>query len=85
VNSGQGELKMNDWHTCETTHCRAGWAIHLAGSAGAELEALYGPERAGGFIYRASTGRWPDFFASNDAALADICEWGAKESATVTV
>jgi Pentapeptide repeats (8 copies) len=22
-------LKMDTWHTCETTHCIAGWAIHL--------------------------------------------------------
>ena len=22
-------LKMDKWHTCETTHCIAGWAIHL--------------------------------------------------------
>lgn len=21
---------MARWHTCETTHCRAGWAIHLS-------------------------------------------------------
>jgi hypothetical protein len=24
-----GELKMNTWHTCETTHCLAGWAQTL--------------------------------------------------------
>ena len=29
---------MGSWHACETTHCRAGWAIHLAGKAGYDLE-----------------------------------------------
>ncbi len=80
VNSGQGKLKMNDWHACETTHCRAGWAIHLAGEAGYALEENRGPEMAGGMIYRASTGRWPNFFASDADALADICAWGNLET-----
>jgi hypothetical protein len=79
VNSGEGKLNMGNWHDCETTHCRAGWAIHLAGEAGYALEEKYDSERAGGMIYRASTGRWPNFFASNESALKDICEWGAKE------
>ena len=38
INAG-GKLKMSDWHTCKTTHCRAGWAVTLAGDAGKELEA----------------------------------------------
>lgn len=25
-------LNMQDWHTCETTHCIAGWAVHLVGT-----------------------------------------------------
>lgn len=29
---------MSTWHTCETTHCRAGWVVHLAGEAGKALE-----------------------------------------------
>ena len=40
-------LEMSDWHTCETTHCIAGWAIHQAGEAGRILEALHGPALAG--------------------------------------
>ena len=72
VKSGGGTLEMGSWHTCETTHCRAGWAIHLAGPSGADLESLVGPEHAGRLIYLASTGRVPDFFADNDAALEDI-------------
>ena len=72
VDAGDGVLDMGTWHRCETTHCRAGWAVHLAGDAGKALELKRGPEMAGGMIYMASTGRWPDFFASSDAALADI-------------
>ena len=34
-------LNMNDWHTCETTHCRAGWVVTLAGQAGKELELFH--------------------------------------------
>lgn len=69
-----GTLKMNAWHTCATTHCRAGWAITLAGEAGQKLEKQYGSERAGGMIYKASTGRIPHFFASDERALEDIRE-----------
>ena len=73
-----GKLRMDQWHTCETTHCRAGWAITLAGDAGADLERKYGPQRAGSMIYRASTGRVPRFFASNKNALADIKACASK-------
>jgi hypothetical protein len=80
VNTGQGKLDMSDWHSCKTTHCRAGWAIDRAGDAGYALEQKYGSERAGAMIYRASTGRVPDFFANTEDALKDICEWGAKDA-----
>ena len=76
VEGGGGTLNMSNWHTCETTHCRAGWAIHLAGAAGAVLEYTYGPSVAGALITRAScpqlNGKTPDFLASNEDALADI-------------
>jgi hypothetical protein len=80
VTSGAGELDMSQWHTCETTHCRAGWAIHLAGGAGRDLEAKHGPFLAGGMIYRASTGRAPHFFASTQHALEDIRACAGTES-----
>jgi Pentapeptide repeats (8 copies) len=73
-----GTLDMGTWHKCETMHCRAGWAITLAGEAGARLEKKYGPERAGGMIYKASTGRIPHFFASNEDAMADIRKCAAR-------
>ena len=40
-------LEMNTWHTCNTTHCIAGWAIHLAGEPGRLLEESHGPSVAG--------------------------------------
>lgn len=72
VTGGGGALDMGLWHSCETTHCRAGWAIHLAGDAGYYLERLHGPKRAGAMIYMASTGRIPYFFSRAEDAMADI-------------
>jgi hypothetical protein len=75
-----GSLKMDAWHgTCNTTHCRAGWAIHLAGEAGYALEGQIGSHRAGRAIYLASTGRAPHFFATDERALADIRRCAAGE------
>ena len=71
-----GVLRMRDWHTCETTHCRAGWAITLAGEAGMRLEREIGPCAAGALISLAScpqlNGLVPDFLATDKDALADI-------------
>jgi hypothetical protein len=75
-----GSLNMGAWHSCDTTHCRAGWAITLAGAAGRELEARRGPFHAGRLIYLASTGRAPHFFATNEDALADIRKCAAEET-----
>ena len=69
-----GSLDMGTWHGCETTHCRAGWAILLAGEEGKMLEEKYGPLIAGSFIYAVSYPDHPipDFFTTNEKALADI-------------
>ena len=75
-----GTLNMSQWHTCETTHCRAGWAIHLAGEAGRRLEDAVGACAAGALIYHASTGRVPDFYAPDADALADICQLAEVQS-----
>lgn len=66
-----GELNMYDWH-CDTTHCRAGWAIHLAGAQGYALEACVGSSVAGALIYHKSAGYVPNFYDSTKSALADI-------------
>ncbi len=76
-----GTLNMSDWHTCETTHCRAGWAIHLAGDAGRVMESLLGPSTAGALLYHASTGRIPNFHATNADAMADLKACAALEAA----
>jgi hypothetical protein len=66
------KLDMSAWHKCETTHCRAGWALTLAGKEGEALETKYGPADAGRRIYLASTGYVPNFYATDLEALADI-------------
>lgn len=89
-----GALDMGAWHgcswhgcrtihghSCRTTHCRAGWAIHLAGVAGYDLERSHGPQVAAAMIYRASVGRVPDFFAIDAEALDDIRKGAAEEAA----
>jgi hypothetical protein len=75
-------LDMNRWHGgacddtnwCNTTHCRAGYAICLAGKAGFALEKRVGSELAGKMIYAVSRPDkpLPDFYASNEDAMADI-------------
>ena len=51
----ESSLNMSDWHTCETTHCRAGWVVHLAGEAGYKLEQQTSTEFAAMQIYKASS------------------------------
>ncbi|GFO80733.1 MAG: hypothetical protein A49_03600 [Methyloceanibacter sp.] len=73
-------LNMRAWHACDTTHCRAGWVVHLAGDVGRTLEWAYGgPSRgtavAAALIYLASDPsleRVPDFHCDNETALADM-------------
>jgi len=77
-----GNLEMSSWHTCQTTHCRAGWAIHLAGESGYALEKQIGSCAAGALIYQASAGYVPDFFASNEDAMADMRAHAEASNAT---
>ncbi len=67
-------LDMGRWHTCETTHCRAGWIVTLAGEAGRKLEAKTSTLFAAQQIYKASG--YPispcRFFDSDSAAMADM-------------
>ncbi len=67
-------LNMSTWHTCETTHCRAGWVVTLAGDAGKALEMFHGPLLAAQLIYRESGSPIAParFFDSNEDALADM-------------
>jgi hypothetical protein len=76
---------MRTWHTCEKTHCRAGWVITLAGEAGKALERFYDTPLAAMKIYDASSTlpsvNPPRFFEPNDAALADMKRLAEMEAA----
>ena len=66
---------MDKWHTCDTTHCRAGWVEHLAGIKGKELAAATSTEFAAMQIYKVSSNikvSPPRFYESNEVAMADI-------------
>jgi hypothetical protein len=73
--SQDGALDMSDWHTCDTTHCRAGWVIALSSDAGKLLEAQIGTSAAAAIIYAVSDpnlDKVPDFYCDNEDALADM-------------
>ena len=65
---------MRDWHTCQTTHCRAGWVVHLAGEAGYALERFHNTPLAAQLIYRESGYKINPcrFYDNNADALADM-------------
>jgi hypothetical protein len=68
-------FNMGAWHTCETTHCRAGWVVTLAGEEGKKLEAFHDTALAASLIYHASSPlpvSMPRFYDNNDAAMADM-------------
>ena len=77
---------MGSWHTCETTHCRAGWVVTLAGEGGKALEWAMGTPAAAALIYLASDPKIekiPDFYADNSDALADMKRLAELEAAQV--
>lgn len=59
-------LKMDEWHSCGTSHCIAGWAIHQAGEVGRLLEASLGAEVAG--LMLLGTEAHSHFFDDNEKA-----------------
>ena len=65
---------MASFHSCSTTHCRAGWAIHLAGDAGYELEKKTSSVFAAMQIYKASGYEISPvrFYESDEVAMADM-------------
>ena len=91
--AGTNGLKMSSWHGnedgldetnwCKTTHCRAGYAVCLAGKAGFDLEKKIGPAAAGALIYLKSTpgAPIPNFYCGDDEAMADIRARAAKQTA----
>lgn len=75
-------LDMGDWHTCDTTHCRAGWVVVLAGEKGLKLEKQTSTLFAAMQIYKKSseikvfTRR---FFESNEEAMVDMKRCAKEE------
>jgi len=67
-------LDMSTWHTCETTHCRAGWVVNLAGEEGRKLEAFHNTELAAMLIYEKSGYEINPcrFYDSDEDALEDM-------------
>jgi hypothetical protein len=72
--SGEGNLDMSDWHSCETTHCRAGWVVHLAGKEGYALEEETSTLFAAQQIYKASGYEISPvrFYDTNEDAMSDM-------------
>jgi len=75
-------LDMDDWHRCETTHCRAGWITTLAGKEGRALEEFHNPELAALLIYKASgyAINPARFYDTNENALADMKRLAEQEA-----
>ena len=73
--SRESALEMGDWHTCDTTHCRAGWVVVLAGEEGKKLEEETSTLFAALQIYKKSSTiipHMPQFFETNERAMEDI-------------
>jgi hypothetical protein len=83
--SGENALDMSHWHnSCGTAHCRAGWVVTLAGDEGKLLEDYWGTPHAAWLIYKASDPSikaYPDFYTTNDHALADMKRLADAEAA----
>ena len=60
-------LDMAQVHTCATTHCLAGWAIHLSGPAGYALQVATSWSVAGAMLMPSAAHL---FYASDEEALA---------------
>ena len=73
---------MFDWHTCDTTHCRAGWVVHLAGKAGYALEKATSTLFAAQQIYKKSgyVISPARFFDDDEEAMADMKRLALLES-----
>jgi len=81
INANADAIEMGCYHTCETTHCRAGWAIVLGGEPGKQLEHMVGSNAAGALIYAVSRPgqRVPDLYATNEDARCDIEMCAARQ------
>ena len=76
------KLNMNSWHTCETTHCRAGWVVILAGEEGLKLEKETSTAFSAYQIYKASSDikvSFNDFYVNDKKAMESIIECARLE------
>lgn len=87
INKPENTLDMGDWHGCETTHCRAGWTVHLAGKKGYALEnkgvgraAILITMKSCPFLEQNADEISSKFFVSNEEALQDIEEQASIEA-----
>ncbi len=83
INSAGCKLDMGDWHSCKTTHCLAGWTIDKCGVAGYEAEKRFGgtPEAAALILLKSRPeAPLPNFYATNDQAMAFIKARAAEEA-----
>jgi hypothetical protein len=74
---------MRDWHSCNTTHCRGGWVVTLAGEKGKELERKTSTPFAAMQIYKASSPIRVSpvrFFDSDSLAMEDMKRCAAEEA-----
>ena len=87
VTADTHKLNMSEWHTCDTTHCRAGWVVHIAGKDGYELEKKTSTLFAAQQIYHHSCPDVPvsptRFYEPNEKAMSDIINCAEKEKALV--
>jgi hypothetical protein len=77
---------MSTWHTCDTTHCRAGWVVVLAGEAGKELESKTDTCFAAMTIYNASSHIKVSptmFYVNNEESMKDIVRCAELEKQTI--
>lgn len=77
VNADKKALEMGRWHTCDTTHCIAGWAVTLAKN-GKELEEKYGTQIAG--LMLLGVDAHSHFFDSNEDGKAYLNQFLPEES-----
>ena len=79
---------MSTGHTCDTTHCRAGWVNVLAGESGKKLEAQTDSLFAAMQIYKKSSPAIrvspTRFVETNEQAMADIRRCAELEIAAAT-
>lgn len=78
-------LDMSTWHTCETTHCAAAWTVTLA-PGGKKLEEKFGTQLAARIILQTNRPEspLPNFYASDDAAMAFIEARAEEERESLT-